>query len=82
MVMMMSDNPWAGCSERVNRFVKSDPRLAHRLNGLSEAQTRDERIAVAMEPGRIYGLRQQKYDMGLKRQLNRDADHPPVQPMW
>jgi hypothetical protein len=37
-------------------------------------------MAEAIELGRIYGLQAQKYDMILKRQLNRIR--PETQEMW
>ena len=43
---------------------------------------RDDKMAFAIEAGRIYGLRQQKYNMTLKKQLNRDCKQPPVEQMW
>ena len=43
---------------------------------------RDDKMAFAIEAGRIYGLRHQKYNMILKKQLNRDCKRPPVEQMW
>jgi hypothetical protein len=42
----------------------------------------DSKLAVAIEAGRVYGLRQQKYDMLLKKQVNQQAKNPLVQPMY
>ena len=42
----------------------------------------DNKLEFALEAGRVYGMRQQRYDMQLKRQLNRDYRHPPVEKMW
>jgi hypothetical protein len=53
-----------------------------RLGALSEHQARDDKLAFAIEAGRVYGLRQQKYDMVLKRQLNRDVRRPHTEEMW
>jgi hypothetical protein len=47
---------------------------------LSQRQANDIKMASAIETGRIYGLRAQKYDMILKRQLNQDQ--PETQEMW
>ena len=53
-----------------------------RLGALSMHQTHDDKLAFAIEAGRVYGLRQQKYDMALKRQLNRDVRRPHTEEMW
>ena len=74
--------PWATAQQRLNKFARLDRRLAGELNELSEAQVRDEKLANALEAGRVYALRRQKYDMQLKRQLNRDCGHPPVENRW
>ena len=47
---------------------------------LSQRQSHDNKLAEAIELGRIYGLQAQKYDMILKRQLNQDK--PETQDMW
>jgi hypothetical protein len=41
------------------------------INSLSKAQSRDDKLAFKLEEGRIYGLRQEYYDMKLKRDLSR-----------
>jgi hypothetical protein len=46
-----------------------DPNLRRDLNSLSKGQSRDDKIALKLEEGRIYGLRQEYYDMKLKRGL-------------
>ena len=70
-------------SERMNRFARIDPNLARRLNGLSEHQAHENKLAFAIESGRIYGLRAQKCDMHLKRQLTQEWRRArPVEPMW
>jgi len=38
-----------------------------------EWEAQDNRLAFALEAGRVYGLRQQYYDMRLQRGLNREA---------
>jgi hypothetical protein len=48
-----------------------DPNLRQDLNSLSKGQSRDDKIAFKLEEGRIYGLRQEYYDMKLKRDLVR-----------
>jgi len=82
MPMTMTDNPWAGAQEAFNKFARQDREVAQKLNNLSQHEARDNKLAFAIEEGRVYGLRQQKYDMVLKKQLNRDYKRPPVAPMW
>ncbi len=79
---MMGQGPWAPAQEAFNKFARMDHRLAATLNDLSLHQARENRLAAAIESGRIYGLRQQKCNMILKRQLNKDLRHPPVEHMW
>ena len=67
----MQFNPWATAGERLNKFVSQDPSLGRKLKELSADQARDNRLAFALEAGRVYGLRQQYYDMKLQRGLNR-----------
>ena len=74
--------PWATAQERLNKFVRNDRWLVGELNDLSKDQSNDTKLAWALESGRVYGLRQQKCDMRLKRQLNRDYRRPPVEAMW
>jgi len=69
----MQFNPWATAGERLNKFVSQDPRLGQKLKELSADQAQDNRLAFALEAGRVYGLRAQYYDMRLQRGLNREA---------
>ena len=62
---------WQTAAERLNRFAHMDPVLRQELNGLSKAQARDDKIAFALEAGRIYGLRQEFFEYKLKRDLAR-----------
>ena len=62
---------WRSAAERLNEFASLDPSLRHELNTLSKAQSRDDKLAFKLEEGRIYGLRQEYYDMKLKRALVR-----------
>ena len=73
---------WMTASERLNRFARMDRNLAKQLNDLSEHQAHENKLAFAIESGRIYGLRAQKCDMHLKRQLTQQWRAPPVQHMW
>ena len=62
---------WQTAAERLNRFANMDPGLRQELNTLSKAQARDDKIAFALEAGRIYGLRQEFYEYKMKRDLAR-----------
>ena len=62
---------WQTASERLNRFAHMDPSLRQELNTLSKAEARDDKLAFALEAGRIYGLRQEFYQNKLKRDLAR-----------
>ena len=74
---------WMTASEHLNRFARIDRNLAKRLNALSEHQARENKLAFAIESGRIYGLRAQKCDLHLKRQLSREWWRAsPVEDMW
>ncbi len=74
---------WMTASEHMNRFARIDPNLARRLNGLSQHQAHENKLAFAIESGRIYGLRAQKCDVHLKRQLPREWRRAsPVEHAW
>ena len=62
---------WRSAAERMNQFANMDPSLRQELNALSRAQARDDKLAFALEAGRIYGLRQEFYEYKLKRDLAR-----------
>ena len=62
---------WRSAADRLNEFAHMDPSLRQELNALSKAQARDDKLAFALEAGRIYGLRQEFYDNKLKRDLAR-----------
>ena len=40
---------WQTASERLNKFVRSDPQLRQELASLSKAQARDDKIAFKLE---------------------------------
>ena len=67
-----TDDPWQPAQAHFNKFARLDHSLGERLQLLSQRQAQDDRMAEAIELGRIYGLRAQKYDMILKRQLNQE----------
>ena len=73
------ENPWAGAQELFNKNARIDRNVARRLETLSRQEARDDKLAFAIEAGRVYGLRQQKYDMQLKRELNRAWRHAPTE---
>ena len=62
---------WQTAAERLNRFAHMDPGLRRELNALSMAESRDDKLAFALEEGRIYGLRQEFYCYKMKRDLAR-----------
>lgn len=74
--------PWAPASETFNRFARMDRHLVNQLNELSVQQAYEEKLASALESGRVYGLRQQKLNMHCKKYLNADMRTPPVEKMW
>jgi chemotaxis response regulator CheB len=78
----MTDDPWAGAQEVCNKFARIDGRLAEHLNRLSVRQVSEAKLAQALESGRVYGLRQYKCQMLLKRGLNRECRRPLVEHAW
>ena len=70
-------------AERLNQFASLDPGLRSELNTLCKAQSRDDKLAFKLEEGRIYGLRQEYYDMKLKRGLTRSLRRDdPTEEHW
>jgi hypothetical protein len=59
-----------------------DTNLGKRLAELSTHDAHETKLASALQSGRIYGLRQQKYDHILRQQIHKDWQHPPVERMW
>ena len=72
---------WMTASERLNRFVHVDNNLGRQLADLSIQDASETKLGFALESGRIYGLRQQKYDHILRRQLHKAWRNPPER-MW
>ena len=66
---MYSDDPWGRAQDRFNKFARMDSQLAGRLNDLSEQQANEDKLAFALEAGRIYGLRSRKCYVLLRREL-------------
>ena len=79
---MSGPGPWAPAGETFNRFARMDRHLARKLNALSEQQAYDEKLASAIESGRVYGLRTQALQMHCKKYLNADMRDPPVEKMY
>ena len=76
------ENPWAGAQELFKKNARIDRNVARRLATLSKQEVRDDKLAFAIEAGRVYGLRQQKYDMQLKRELNKAWRRAPTEHAW
>jgi hypothetical protein len=76
------DDPWIPLSQRVGLHVQQDPRLCQELAELSKRSSYEEKITTALEEWRIFGLRQQMFDMHLRQQLNRLCQRPLAQKMW
>ena len=76
------ENPWSSAQELFNKNARIDRTVARRLGALSKHQAYDDKLAFAVEAGRCYGLRQQKYDMLLKRELNKDWRRAPTEHSW
>ena len=62
---------WQSASERLYRYWNMDADLRHDLAQLSKEQARDDKLAIKLEEGRTYGMRQQFYQNKLKRDLTR-----------
>ena len=77
---MSSD--WRDASDRLNQLVRQNRALGQQLASLGKDQARNEKLAFKLEEGRIYGMRQQYYDLILQRQLNREAAKPHTEPHW
>ena len=73
---------WMTASERLNRFVHMDNNLGRRLAELSMQDAHETKLAFALESGRIYGLRQQKYNHILRKQIHKAWQRPPVEQTW
>ena len=78
----MMTSSWMTASERLKLFAPMDTNLGKRLAELSIQDVYENKMIYALESGRIYGLRQQKYDHILRRQLHKDWQRPPVERMW
>ena len=78
----MQTSSWMTASEKLSRFAPMDTTLGKRLAALSAQDAHENKMTYALESGRIYGLRQEKYDHILRRQIHKDWQNPPVERMW
>ena len=62
---------WQSASERLHRYLNLDPDLRQDLVALGKEQARDDKLASKLEEGRTYGMRQQFYEMKLRKDLVR-----------
>ena len=62
---------WRSAADRLNNIASADPGVGRKLCELSKAEARDDKVAVKLEEGRTYGMRQQFYDNKLRRKLAR-----------
>ena len=76
------DDPWIPFTQRANRFVTQDHQLGKEMAELSKRSSYEQKLATALEEGRIYGLRQANFDMILRKQLNRICRRSPTEKMW
>ena len=76
------DDTWIPLNQRVGLHVQQDPRLGRELAELTKRSSYEEKLATALEEGRIFGLRQQMLEMHLRQQLNRLCRRPLTQKMF
>ena len=69
MLLDGTPDPWATAADRFNRDFNLNRQVARQMGRLGEKQARTERLAVALEAGRVYGLRQFRGEQILRRQL-------------
>ena len=62
---------WRSAADRLNNIASADRATRRKLCELSKAEARDDKIAVKLEEGRTYGMRQQYFDNTLRRELAR-----------
>ena len=62
---------WQSASERLHRYLNLDADLRHDLVALGKEQALDDKLAFKLEEGRTYGMRQQLYEMKLRKDLAR-----------
>ena len=69
-------------SEQFNRNRSLDRGTSKALALISLDLARETKLAAAYECGRVYGLRQAKYEMLREKQLTREWRRPPVEKLW
>ena len=82
MNLLETDNPWMTASERLCKYARQDRNLSRQLCELSKLQASQNKLAFAVEAGRTFGMRQEKYNHILQSQLARQWRNPPLQPHW
>ena len=78
----MQTSSWMTASERLNQFAPMDTTLGKRLAALSLQDADENKMTYALESGRIYGLRQEKYDHILRRQIHQDWQQKRAEILW
>ena len=81
----MMSIPWdGGVSERVNYNLRYEhPATKERVADLSRRQARDEALAIALEEGRCFGMRQLRSELMMQKSLNKLLQaHPLAAPSW
>jgi len=71
-------SPWMTVAERANAHVTLDRNLAERLAELSRKQSRDTKLAFAIEEGRTHQMRQMHAQMIQQKVLNKELKHNPL----
>ncbi len=77
--------PWdGGVSERVNYNLRyEDAKTKAAVADLSRRQARDAALAIALEEGRCFGMKQMRCEMIQQKSLNRLLQaHPLAAPSW
>ena len=69
---------WQSASERLHHYLHLDADLRHDLVALGKEQARDDKLAFKLEEGRTYGMRQQFYEMKLRKDLTKSLRHQDV----
>ena len=82
MVMLGTADPWEGAGGRLNYLSRMYRNLAGSLARMSQDQSDEDKLAWALESGRVYGLRTQKCEMLLQRQLNKKWVKAPTEAPW
>ena len=78
----MDVGPWGGTPETFNQQAEWDKSLRLRLNHLGGQQARDSKTSWAIESGRVYGLRQWKYNRQHHTKLVAKLKHLPTEHAW